>query len=105
MKLIASGVAICAGITRSPSFSRSEEHTSELQSLRHLVCRLLLEKKKYHATRTLAARKPHTRGTKASFFRFPAENKLILRDPKLVPHATSLFELAVNISNPLQYVL
>src|SRR5262245_32383119 len=29
-------------------FRRSEEHTSELQSLRHLVCRLLLEKKKEH---------------------------------------------------------
>src|SRR5205814_10181993 len=28
------------------SSHRSEEHTSELQSLRHLVCRLLLEKKK-----------------------------------------------------------
>src|SRR5205814_7953599 len=28
------------------AFDRSEEHTSELQSLRHLVCRLLLEKKK-----------------------------------------------------------
>src|ERR1039458_10487869 len=28
-------------------FPRSEEHTSELQSLRHLVCRLLLEKKKH----------------------------------------------------------
>src|SRR5262245_65046509 len=28
------------------SSKRSEEHTSELQSLRHLVCRLLLEKKK-----------------------------------------------------------
>src|SRR5438045_6022526 len=27
---------------------RSEEHTSELQSLRHLVCRLLLEKKNDH---------------------------------------------------------
>src|SRR5205814_8849551 len=27
-------------------FLRSEEHTSELQSLRHIVCRLLLEKKK-----------------------------------------------------------
>src|SRR2546422_8173709 len=27
---------------------RSEEHTSELQSRRHLVCRLLLEKKKIH---------------------------------------------------------
>src|ERR1039458_3843575 len=26
---------------------RSEEHTSELQSLRHLVCRLLLEKKQH----------------------------------------------------------
>src|SRR5262245_44215553 len=31
--------------TRTAS-ERSEEHTSELQSLRHLVCRLLLEKKK-----------------------------------------------------------
>src|SRR2546423_5894181 len=33
---------------RSPTvgFSRSEEHTSELQSLAYLVCRLLLEKKK-----------------------------------------------------------
>src|SRR5437899_7325240 len=28
--------------------NRSEEHTSELQSLRHLVCRLLLEKKNWH---------------------------------------------------------
>src|SRR5947199_7840459 len=28
------------------ALARSEEHTSELQSLRHLVCRLLLEKKK-----------------------------------------------------------
>src|SRR5258705_1833598 len=31
-------------------FRRSEEHTSELQSLRHLVCRLLLEKKKKRQT-------------------------------------------------------
>src|SRR5205814_9832009 len=31
---------------RAKSKPRSEEHTSELQSLRHLVCRLLLEKKK-----------------------------------------------------------
>src|SRR5207244_12131566 len=29
-------------------FDRSEEHTSELQSPDHLVCRLLLEKKKTH---------------------------------------------------------
>src|SRR5262249_61147113 len=32
---------------------RSEEHTSELQSLTNLVCRLLLEKKKKHETITL----------------------------------------------------
>src|SRR3712207_7465120 len=30
--------------------SRSEEHTSELQSRQYLVCRLLLEKKKIHTT-------------------------------------------------------
>src|SRR5687767_15212743 len=38
------GLTMCAGL-------RSEEHTSELQSLAYLVCRLLLEKKKknsYH---------------------------------------------------------
>src|SRR3989442_11908036 len=37
-----------AGDPRASSrlFSRSEEHTSELQSRPHLVCRLLLEKKK-----------------------------------------------------------
>src|SRR5205814_8679868 len=32
--------------TVRPDHRRSEEHTSELQSLRHLVCRLLLEQKK-----------------------------------------------------------
>src|SRR5687767_15767549 len=31
---------------KRPDFRRSEEHTSELQSLAYLVCRLLLEKKK-----------------------------------------------------------
>src|SRR2546422_4766929 len=33
--------------------TRSEEHTSELQSRLHLVCRLLLEKKKNNATNRL----------------------------------------------------
>src|SRR5437899_3432994 len=42
------GVAHAAGVLVCPPTRqvRSEEHTSELQSLRHLVCRLLLEKKK-----------------------------------------------------------
>src|SRR5690606_40647478 len=35
-----------AGPGGSPARSRSEEHTSELQSRENLVCRLLLEKKK-----------------------------------------------------------
>src|SRR2546423_6759564 len=36
--------------------TRSEEHTSELQSLAYLVCRLLLEKKKqYHPLRVAGA--------------------------------------------------
>src|SRR2546422_6908294 len=33
---------------------RSEEHTSELQSRLHLVCRLLLEKKKIYSSRMIA---------------------------------------------------
>src|SRR3989442_3704667 len=39
--------------------TRSEEHTSELQSRPHLVCRLLLEKKKKH-TATKLVRRSHT---------------------------------------------
>src|SRR5437016_9084289 len=34
------------GAAAPPAWPRSEEHTSELQSLTNLVCRLLLEKKK-----------------------------------------------------------
>src|SRR5256884_2620464 len=37
--------------------TRSEEHTSELQSRLHLVCRLLLEKKKKHRQRRSSARR------------------------------------------------
>src|SRR5258708_12989174 len=55
-----------------PSHRRSEEHTSELQSPDHLVCRLLLEKKK----RLLGASPPthtpystalHTHSTRSCF--------------------------------------
>src|SRR3712207_6981844 len=37
--------AIVAELDPRPPYSRSEEHTSELQSRPYLVCRLLLEKK------------------------------------------------------------
>src|SRR2546425_8923355 len=45
----------CVGLVLiSPAEAmRSEEHTSELQSLAYLVCRLLLEKKKDHKTKHL----------------------------------------------------
>src|SRR2546423_4258532 len=39
-------IAAGAGCESDDTISRSEEHTSELQSLAYLVCRLLLEKKK-----------------------------------------------------------
>src|SRR5258708_31560249 len=41
--------------------ARSEEHTSELQSPDHLVCRLLLEKKKSDDTRTITCRTTNSR--------------------------------------------
>src|SRR2546425_9502002 len=51
--------------TGADAGARSEEHTSELQSLAYLVCRLLLEKKKKHT------KLAHS-GTKASAEREPA---------------------------------
>src|SRR5262249_59984270 len=42
-----------------PPRARSEEHTSELQSLTNLVCRLLLEKKKNNKLTASANRHPH----------------------------------------------
>src|SRR2546425_7968939 len=54
-----------AGCRRSrPALRRSEEHTSELQSLAYLVCRLLLEKKKKtttaHHCKTVLTRELYT---------------------------------------------
>src|SRR5258705_7305329 len=46
---------LCVYLVSGPRMKfneRSEEHTSELQSLRHLVCRLLLEKKKKNTSTT-----------------------------------------------------
>src|SRR5436853_2180187 len=53
---------------------RSEEHTSELQSLRHLVCRLLLEKKKKKAQQI------HTREPSPPHVNLPV---LINADPRI----------------------
>src|SRR5436853_1038911 len=55
--------------------SRSEEHTSELQSLRHLVCRLLLEKKNTHK-RALRLGSPE-----GKVFELPGESEVLVGDP------------------------
>src|ERR1039458_10553447 len=49
---------------RIPASNRSEEHTSELQSLTHLACRLLLEKNTDgHSRGVRAYRRVHSRGS------------------------------------------
>src|SRR5690349_22362670 len=56
---IASPLAVRSAASISvaaPSRARSEEHTSELQSRRDLVCRLLLEKKKNTRTALISVR-------------------------------------------------
>src|SRR2546422_5320444 len=45
LELCRASHAILFGAVGGPKWDRSEEHTSELQSRLHLVCRLLLEKK------------------------------------------------------------
>src|SRR3989442_6469543 len=53
-----------------PMVGRSEEHTSELQSRPHLVCRLLLEKKKK------AAHQPHPKRLRARGTNWTLQTKL-----------------------------
>src|SRR5258708_15099791 len=50
----AQGRAPCRASRAGLHRYRSEEHTSELQSPDHLVCRLLLEKRKNHGIETIA---------------------------------------------------
>src|SRR5438045_4376367 len=62
---VAMDQALLVGESEPARDFRSEEHTSELQSLRHLVCRLLLEKKKKKDTKrvrreTITATRKHT---------------------------------------------
>src|SRR5205809_4013401 len=54
------------------SHPRSEEHTSELQSRLHLVCRLLLEKKKAQKARWLS---PRRAATAADIYATPAASR------------------------------
>src|SRR5437016_10682387 len=55
------GVALDHAVRSQKLVARSEEHTSELQSLTNLVCRLLLEKKKPRTRRRKGVRQDRTR--------------------------------------------
>src|SRR2546429_6870894 len=56
-----SGRRVLVALTALETRVRSEEHTSELQSRLHLVCRLLLEKKKtMHSSFIVALLAPHS---------------------------------------------
>src|SRR5438552_12831518 len=66
-RIVVFGPASVSGLTsfNAKPPTRSEEHTSELQSPDHLVCRLLLEKKKItgghvHALELTPTRRPYT---------------------------------------------
>src|SRR5947208_12176946 len=54
--------------------NRSEEHTSELQSPDHLVCRLLLEKKKQHVRRQDRPERKRGRGSREEQLQYGAED-------------------------------
>src|SRR5690349_23738492 len=59
--------ALRGPLRRSDRTSRSEEHTSELQSRRDLVCRLLLEKKKQHTDHLKQKKTPQDHPSPTTF--------------------------------------
>src|SRR5258708_23971777 len=72
---------------------KSEEHTSELQSPDHLVCRLLLEKKKNHICTVLRASAPLQSARQL--------RQVYSQTPKLLNHLMTRFKshsMIINIS-------
>src|SRR6266496_2747792 len=77
--------------------SRSEEHTSELQSRRDLVCRLLLEKKKKYRLRAseLQIKKKEINNAQRLFRDIPLEKSLSLSLQNLVLVSRLFFFLMI----------
>src|SRR5258705_7198720 len=79
------GVQMCAlPISSRRRHTRSEKHTSELQSLTHLVCRLLLEKKRKPSTRQARRSSRTTRATSPARTRYDTD----LRDKEPTPFSS-----------------
>src|SRR5438270_7606443 len=64
----AAGAGHVLGADDRPTYWRSEEHTSELQSQSNLVCRLLLEKKNRHERERIEHRRNVNRSTRIDGF-------------------------------------
>src|SRR5687767_15705871 len=86
LRWILNTLALFVVVKVVPGF-RSEEHTSELQSLAYLVCRLLLEKKKNHYYHSPLVRRLLPCRTRATCSRVPyasfAHRRLISSCPRL----------------------
>src|SRR5437870_10573345 len=76
---------------------RSEEHTSELQSRGHLVCRLLLEKKK-HSDKDLPQNPSHRHNLPHAYLQIPNFFHPVRRHPPppLLSHASPLSWLCLS---------
>src|SRR5258708_2696754 len=116
-----------AAVTRAPLHcaypaSRSEEHTSELQSPDHLVCRLLLEKKKKtselqssaHFVCRLPLAKEHRTAdskhwagvAKTHLCKLPIREPYINKQPTdMVTHINTSIHVVLLVFSPLMYFI
>src|SRR2546430_3185396 len=83
---------------RSVRKSRSEEHTSELQSQSNLVCRLLLEKKKKNSDSHPTSSKPHNY-CKAQNCAAQDTNNISLSALRLLSHPVALTLVSVIVQS------
>src|SRR5262245_63340024 len=96
----ASPLRLFHGKTATAMRKRSEEHTSELQSLRHLVCRLLLEKKKKKKN-TIQLKKKHKQIENKNEPRTDKERKQNLEDatPKHTEQRRTRIRVSMHVLN------
>src|SRR2546429_7329654 len=83
-------MSMSAAELRMALYSRSEEHTSELQSRLHLVCRLLLEKKKKQHEAALHDSSPPLSSEQSTLHRsITSHHYSALPEPNIDPNCTS----------------
>src|SRR5687767_15767692 len=95
----------CAGFSQVPftrRHLRSEEHTSELQSLAYLVCRLLLEKKKKIKYIQVVQELPNSRFNHPAYSARcsnPSVVDTFLSSSRFPPNTTSKYTTDSNVCN------